>query len=68
MTFIVSGTLNHSLPAAIAAAPSVEPTPVEKTLSAPYVQVWLSQPTMRSPGTTWPFSGISWWHTPQPTS
>ncbi len=33
--FIVSGTLNHILPVIMAAARSVEPTPVENAPSAP---------------------------------
>ena len=33
------------------AAASVEPTPVAKAPSAPYVQVWESAPMMTSPGT-----------------
>ena len=57
VTRSVSGTLNQSLPEAIAAAPSVEPTPVEKTFSAPYVQVCESQPTIRSPGHDVPLLG-----------
>jgi hypothetical protein len=32
---LVSGTLNQSLPEAMAAAPSVDPTPVEKMFTAP---------------------------------
>jgi hypothetical protein len=35
----VSGTLNQSLPYVIATAKSVDPTPVEKALRAPYVHV-----------------------------
>ena len=34
-TLIVSGTLNHSLPVANAAAASVDPMPVEKALMPP---------------------------------
>ena len=33
--FTASGTLNHSLPVSIAAAMSVEPTPVDTQPSAP---------------------------------
>ena len=57
--FIACGTLNQHLPLIIPAAMSVEPTPVEKAPSAPYVQVWLSAPITRSPAPTSPCSGSS---------
>ena len=44
---------------AMAAAMSVEPTPVEKAPTAPEVQVWLSAPMMQSPAVTMPCSGSS---------
>ena len=57
VTLMAAGTLNHRKPVAMAAAMSVEPMPVEKAPSAPYVQVWESAPTMISPGAHSPFSG-----------
>ena len=54
---MAEGTLNQALPVTIAAAMSVEPTPVENAPSAPYVQVWESAPIIASPATTRPFSG-----------
>ena len=51
------GTLNHALPVAIAMPRSVEPTPVEKPLTAPYVQVCESAPIVSMPGPTRPNSG-----------
>ena len=56
-TLMASGTLNHALPVAMAAPRSVEPTPVEKPLSAPYVHVCESAPIVSMPGATMPFSG-----------
>ena len=51
------------------AAASVEPMPVAKAPNAPYVQVCESAPTISAPGSTWPFSGMTWWHIPPlPTS
>jgi len=49
---IVSGTLSHSCPVAIAAATSVEPTPVAKAFRAPAIQVWESVPMTVCPGLT----------------
>ena len=63
-TLMDSGTLNHSFPVANTTPASVEPIPVERALTAPYVQVWESAPTMSLPGAANPSSTISWWQTP----
>ena len=63
------GTRNHARPVTIAAARSVDPTPVENAPSAPYVQVWLSAPMTASPEATRPCSGRSACSMPiEPTS
>ncbi|MBA7715291.1 hypothetical protein ES703_124332 [subsurface metagenome] len=52
-----SGTLNQSLPVAKTTETSVAPIPVAKLLNAPYVVVWLSEPTINIPGREKPISG-----------
>ena len=54
---MVSGTLNHVVPVMRAAARSVEPTPVLKQPSPPYVQEWESAPSTMSPGRASPSWG-----------
>src|SRR5487761_235261 len=69
MNLSVSGTRNQSSPSANTHARSVEPMPVAKLLSAPYVQLCESAPTTSSPGSTRPFSGSTVWQIPPcPTS
>jgi TRAP transporter TAXI family solute receptor len=58
-TRIVPGTACQKEPAARHAAMSVEPRPVPKAPSAPYVQVCESPPAITDPGTTQPSSTSS---------
>src|SRR5680860_1076974 len=50
----VSGTRNQTFPVAMAPARSVDPTPVAKAPTAPYVHVCESAPTTTSPVPTNP--------------
>ncbi len=65
---MLSGTFSHVSPVRINAAASVRSMPVANTPSAPYMQVCESLPTTSVPGTASPFSTITWWQTPVPTS
>ena len=53
--------------AAMEQARSVDPTPVEKAPTAPYVQVWESAPITTSPGLIRPLSGRITCSTPMPS-
>ena len=67
-TRIVSGTRIHNCPVAIAAAMSVEPTPVVNAAKAPPVQLCESDPIAKSPGAICPRSGSTTWLMPSPIS